>query len=169
MSIEGMKPEDITRLATWADSMLSNAETRKSALEMTRKVNPQFRHPELELDSRIADSHKLLKEEAVALRKELEIERIERSREAKKSELSVKGFDIEAVEKVMTDNGIGSYETAMKFMRQEAQLAPATSANVSSGNAQMPDGFKDILKNPTRWARDMAADLLTKAKQGIAI
>lgn len=166
MALEGLNEEQVTRLATFAQSVLSNPDTKLEALRLAKKINPKFSNPELDTDTRI---QAVREESAAALKKiqeERDADRIANAREAKTRELKEKGYDIVAVEKVMSDNGIGNYETAIKFMRGEAALAPAVPTSVTGGDATMPTGFKDIIKNPARWAREKAAEILNDARQG---
>jgi hypothetical protein len=166
MSLEGKSAEEIEKLASWADGVL-NSPHRKEALQLTKKINPAFRSPELEIDERIEAATSKLHEKNVELEKQILGERIERSRQEKARDLKAQGFDIEAVEKVMTDNGISNYESAVKLMKAEAVLAPA--APPPRSNAQMPTNFRDIQKNPTAWAREEASkavDEIVRARTG---
>jgi flagellar biosynthesis/type III secretory pathway protein FliH len=164
MSLEGKTPEEIEKLANFANTILTKA--RKETLHLAKKVDPTFTSPELEIDEKIEAATAKLNEQNAELTKQILAEKIERSRESKKAELKAAGYDIEAVEKVMTDNGISNYEGAVKLMKAEAVLAPSSPP---SRESRMPTNFKDIQKNPTAWARDeahKAVDELMRARTG---
>jgi hypothetical protein len=168
MGLEDKSPEEIERLANWANSVLNNKDTRLDALRLTKKANPNAHIPELDRDAAIQAVRDEEAKKREALEARLDKQEIEAARRDKAAQLAAKGFDIVAVEKVMTDNGIGNYDTAMKFMRAEAQVAGATQSVLDSGNAKMPENFKDIMKNPAAWAREQATTILNEARAGIS-
>jgi DNA-binding protein H-NS len=164
MSLEGKTPEEIEKLANFANTILTKA--RKETLHLAKKVDPTFTSPELEIDEKIEAATSKLTEKNLDLEKQILAERMERARAEKTRELKAAGYDIEAVEKVMTDNGISSYDAAVKLMKAEAVLAPSTP---TSRESRMPTNFKDIQKNPTAWARDeahKAVDEIMRARTG---
>lgn len=166
-SLEGMSPEKISELARWAHRVSTDPQTREDAIRMTQKINPNFRSPELDTKDMVTKATDDLRKDNEKLREEMRLDAARRDRADLTRDLKAKGFDIVAVEKVMEDNHIADYSVACKFMRQEALLAPATPSSVSSSNADMPEDFKGIAKNPGKWARDMAAKVATEFRQGL--
>src|SRR5271166_5152054 len=114
MALEGLNDEQVQRLATFAQSVLSNPETKLDALRLAKKINPKFSNPELDTETRVQAAREESAAEIKKLREENEADRITRARDQKTQDLKAQGYDIVAVEKVMTDNGIGNYETAIK-------------------------------------------------------
>ena len=159
MSLEGKSTEEIERLAKWADGVLSS-EHRKEALLLTKKINPAFKSPELEIDERIEKATATIRDENKALRDQMQSDIITREREAKKAELAAKGYDIVAVEKVMQDNGVSNYEAAVKLMKAEAILAPAAPSPHRGAFGEAGVDFKDVAKNPKEWANKKAHDVV---------
>jgi hypothetical protein len=162
MGLEGKSTEEIERMAAWADRVLNNKDTRADALRLTQKIDPNYRNPEIELDDRIkaatAESDKKLEK----MQGELHEERLRRNRTEKKQELTARGYDIDVLEKVMVDNQVSSYEGAIKIFDAERRLAPATPPVIGSGSMEMPDVAQDIMKNPTKWAQNKAAEVLNE-------
>jgi vacuolar-type H+-ATPase subunit I/STV1 len=163
MSLEGKTAEEIEKLALFANAILTK-DTRKDALKLAKRVDPNFKAPELEIDERLEEATAKQDEKLKDLQKELLAERIERNRDEKARQLKEQGYDIVAVEKVMTDNGISNYESAVKFMKGEAALAPA--APRQETGTSLPANFKEIAKNPTKWARDQAHEIINAAARG---
>jgi hypothetical protein len=168
LGLEGLTEDQRNNLARWSNSLLRNKETREGFLNLTKKANPAFTHPELVVKETINASVEELRKDNKTLAEQLQKQVIETARDKKAAELKAKGFDIEAVEKVMGDNNIASYETAMKFMSQESRLAAATPASLSSTNANMPTDMKDIAKNPAKWAREQAVKVMNEFRIGAA-
>lgn len=67
----------------------------------------------------------------------------------------------EEVEKVMVDEAIGSYDTAVKYVRAQKQLAPATPESVTP--ITMPDG-KELWKDKNAFARKSAFEAINELK-----
>jgi hypothetical protein len=152
--------EQRERLMSFANGILTDPKTRKDALKLAKIQNPQFTSPELEMDDRIEQ----VRTEEAAKRKELEDKwdnaAIEQRRAQKAEELKERGYTLEAVEKVMTEEKIGSYDTAIKYMDAQSKLAPSTPASVT--RMSMPENVKDIMKNPTQWAREQAHTVMNE-------
>lgn len=159
MSLEGKSEEQIKGLAAFADRMLAGPK-RMETLRLAKEADPNFKHVELDIADQVSAARSDADKRADSLEKELQSERIERARAEKARELKEKGFDIVAVEKVMTDNGISNYETAMKYMKGEAALAPATP--LSRTPMALPDDMKEIAKNPAKWANNKAHEVVNE-------
>ena len=72
------------------------------------------------------------------------------------------GFDPEEVEKAMIENKIGDYDVAVKFLRQERELAPPTVEAITPN--RMPDN-KDLYTNRNSWARNEAFEALNELRR----
>jgi hypothetical protein len=163
-AFDNLNDEQKERLMSFSTAILNNKDTRKDALLLAKKANPAFSSPELELEAQIEKVRKEEAEKRQVLSDQIQEREILRQRADKAKELKEQGFDIVAVEKVMTEQKIGSYETAIKFMKQEQQLAPATPASVT--RMKMPDNVKDIMKNPNQWGRDTAHAVVDEILKG---
>jgi hypothetical protein len=153
MSLEGKSAEVIQGLAAFSDKLLSGP-ARMDALRLAKKVDPNFKHAELEIADQIAASETVSEKRIDALEKQLVSEKMDRARADKERELKAQGFDIVAVEKCMTDNHISDYDAAVRYMKGERAMAPA--APYSRTTTQMPVDFKEIAKNPDKWGKEMA-------------
>jgi hypothetical protein len=160
MSVENLSQEAITALANFADTILKSPK-RMEVLGIAKEVIPNYRHAELDINDRFVAQETSSNKKIDELTGELRAERLDRARTEKKRELQALGYDIVAVEKVMTDNGISNYEAAMKVMKAESMLAAPTPGH-HKGATHMPSDMKEISKNPTQWARDKAAEILNE-------
>lgn len=165
--LEGLGQDQINNLARWTKALLGNPATRHATLELTKKANPNYTHPELAVQDAIAAATgPLIKQNETLVAEQARLQAMH-DRQELRSKLKAKGFDLEIVEKCMTDNHIADYDVACKFMRQEAQLAASSPhAQIASTNANMPDDLKDIAKNPAKWAREKAATILNGFQNG---
>ena len=164
-SLEGLPQERILELARFGSALLNHKDTREPTLRLAKTLNPNFRNAEIDAKDEVAKAVQPVLDENKKLREEMIAEAQRRDSADLTRRLKEKGFDIVAVEKVMEEKHIADYDTALTYMRMEGQLAPATPALVDSGNVQMPEGFKEIAKNPARWAREQAAKIRNEFAQ----
>jgi hypothetical protein len=146
--------------------LFNNPETGLEAKRLYKKIVPDAKFPDLELADKLAAQEAKMQKEIDDLKDKAQLNEITQRREKHFGEMREKGFDPDAVEKVMTENKIGSYETAMKFMAAQNAVATPTSASMTP--IRMPDNVKEIQKNPTQWAKNEAFAAINelKAKRG---
>jgi hypothetical protein len=154
--------EEREKLAAFANHLLSDPKTRKQALKLAKERDPNFTHVELEIDDRMEAVRTENAQTIEKLQNDIQERDLASQRRAIEEKLSKDGFEIADVEKVMTENRIGSYDTAVKFMQQERRLAAPSPA--STTRMTLPTDVKDIMKNPTQWARDQAHKIIDEAK-----
>lgn len=173
-SLEDFTPDQIENMASVYKAILSNPETREIGLRATKKVRPNVPIPEIDLKDRQAQSDKLLQDRADALDAQLR-ERDARDRiRDERQQLRDQGFssgDVAAIEKVMTDERIPSYETAARYYKGQRQIAeptphnmgPATTFNLPQDPLAALKGGKQGL---SKWAREQATAGLDAIRSG---
>jgi hypothetical protein len=135
--------------------MMNHPELGLEAKRLWKKIEPTARFPELEVDDKVTSATKAMSDKVEALETQMREGEVLRRREANKKLCEDAGFTFEAVEKVMTDEKILKYDTAINYLRGQSALAPPTPQSVTP--IRMPDNLKDIQKNPTVWARNEAS------------
>lgn len=154
-SLENYSEEQRASLARTALALLNHPDVSKDAKRLIKKIDPKVSFPDVDVEDRFEALREETREEA---KKREEAERVRRANEAyeaTKQRIADRGFKVEDVEKVMKDKGIANYDTAMEFLENQAQLAPATADSLSHG-MEMPSEAQDIMKNPKKWAQNMA-------------
>jgi hypothetical protein len=158
MSLENITDEARDQLADLADSLSRNPKTREAFLRMTRSVRPNLPIPELDLKDMGAAELKKRDDKIASLEARLiehdVIEGIKEKRQALVEKGLAKREDIPTIEKLMLDRKIPDYETAAEFHKLQKQIATPTPASVTE--VRLPESVKDIMKNPTQWARGEA-------------
>jgi hypothetical protein len=164
MSLEEMTQDQRNSIAL--QKLFNNPEVGLEAKRLYKKVVPEAKFPDLDTQDKIDASNAKLQEKIDKLQEDAQLGEITRRRERHHQEIRDAGFDPVAVEKVMTDEKIGSYDTAIKYMKAQNQNSVPTSANMTP--ITMPDNAKEISKNPALWARKeaMAAINDLKSKRG---
>jgi hypothetical protein len=122
--------------------------------------------PDLETDDRIKDATKELSAQITKLEQDAVERSFQQTRSENHAKIRAAGLDPEAVEKVMTDERIGNYETAIKYVTGQNRMTGNTPASMTP--IRMPDNLKEIQKNPAAWARKEAHNALNDlmAKRG---
>jgi len=161
MSLEDMSEAE--RNSEVLKRMMNHPELGNEAKRLWKKIEPKARFPELEIDDRVTAATKELQEKIDALEAKGLEERVRANREANHKMIREAGLDVEQVEKVMTDEKIAKYETAINYLKGQHALAPPTPDSVTP--IRMPDDLKDIQKNPAAWARAKAHEAINELKQ----
>lgn len=142
--------------------MLQNPDVniRMRAKKLWKEIEPTANFPDLEQH----EQTEALKAEFQAKLDKLEQERLEESvkqrREKNHRMIADAGLTVEAVEKVMTEERILEYGTAIKYLQGQRALAPPTPESITP--IRMPDNLKDIQKDPNKWARLEAHNALNE-------
>jgi hypothetical protein len=176
-SLEDFDAAQIAQLAQTYKSLLDNPETRELALRMTKKVNPGVSIPEIDLKDAAAKAFKAQADRQDALEQQIR-ERDARDRiNGERAALREQGFsasDVNAIEKIMTDEHIPSYATASKYYKAQQQVAqPTPHGAQSGGNARtfsLPQTAMDALKGGKnglrQFGRESAAAALDEIRSG---
>lgn len=171
MSLEGLSQEEVHALATAAQALRDNPKTRLGFLRLSKVANPELTIPEVDqldatmalakqnndrfadLESKLAQSE--AEKAANALYDELREERVVTSK-ANFSELvqyaAKSGFQT-------TKDGL---VRAAAFRAEEQRSAEPTPTFLSP--ATPVELNKDLIKNPTQWARTQAAAALNELR-----
>ncbi len=142
--------------------MMNHPELGSEAKRLWKKIEPKARFPELEIEDKVSAATKELQEKINALEQKGIEDRVRANREANHKKITDAGFDVAQVEKVMTDEHIADYDTAVKYLRGQNALAPPTPQAITP--IRMPDDLKDIQKNPAAWARGKAFEAINELK-----
>ena len=139
----------------------NNPDVAKAVRRMAKEKNPSMQAPDLDLEDRIAASDKALREEIAKDRDERIAFIQQQQRKEAHDRIKAEGLDPEVVEKAMVDESIGSYDTAIRYVKAQRQLAPATPELRSA--LRMPD-TKDLWADKAAWSKNAAFDAINELK-----
>jgi len=162
MALEDLSEADQAKAMALYQFVQGNPDVAKQVRKLAREKNPNMPLPDTDL---IEDK---FQSEIESLRSELK-KRDEQSAENLQSQrrseahanIRSQGFDPDDVEKAMIANKIGDYDVAMKFLRQERELAPATPESVSP--MSMPDN-KELWSDKNKWAKNQAFEAVNELR-----
>lgn len=173
-SLEDYTPEQIEQMAATYQAILNNPATRELGLRATKAINPTSSIPELDLKDMARGEFKKLNERNDALEQQLRErdarDRIERERSALRSD-GMSADDVAAIEKIMTDEHIPSYQTAAKYFKGQKQVAePTPPAQSGYSTYTMPADPMAAMKGGkgalSKWARNSASEALNDIRAG---
>lgn len=160
MSLENLTAEERQALEL-GRILLSDPSASKDARRLVKKLKPELRFADLDLEDQLRAQQeandKRWSDEQERQRKE----KFERDRAAAHSRLRERNLDPTAVEKLMTDMGIASYDAAAEILESRAALAEPSPDNVTP--MSMPDN-KALWKDPVGWARKQAFEAINEVK-----
>lgn len=163
MSLEDLPPEQQLQARRLFDFVKANPTVEKDIRRAARKINPNMAAPDLDLEDALARQ----REESDAKIKALEDANLETLRATRRGEAHAKckaaGFDPEAIEKIMVDEHIGSYETAINYARGQSVLAPSSNASIQ-GHSLPEDA--SLWKDKNNFARRAAHDAINELRSG---
>jgi hypothetical protein len=162
MSLENMSEDE--RNSQALKLLFNHPEVGKEAKRLYKKVVPAARFDDVELDDRISAEREETNKEIEVLREKIQMQEIQSRRDAQHKMVRDAGLDPNEVEKVMTDEKISSYETAVKYLKAQRVAAPSTPASMTP--IRMPDNMKDIQKDPRAWAQTAAYEAINELKAG---
>lgn len=153
-SLESMSDDERNSLAL--KKLFSHPEVGMEAKRLYKKVVPDAKFPDLENQDRIDTANAALRAEIVKLQEDAQTRDITARRKENHQMIRAAGFEPDAVEKVMVDEKISSYDTAIKYMKaQNVNSRPSPGIGVGSPQ-EMPADWKEIAKNPRQWANKEA-------------
>jgi hypothetical protein len=162
-SLEDMTPEQQTQAAQLFQFVKANPDIEKSLRREAKKKNPNMAAPDIELEQALENQKKEFEEKLAAERKErLDGLQAERRREAH-DKIKAAGLDPEKVEKVMVDENIGNYDTAINYLSAQAKLAPGTSRSFTPHT--MPD-TKELWADRNKFAKTQAFQAINEVIAG---
>lgn len=143
---------DAERNSAILQRLMNHPDVGREAKRLWKKIEPAARFPDLELEDQVSKATLELQTKVDKMEQDQLEGRVRANRESNHKLVRDAGFEVEQVEKVMTDEKIASYATAIKYLQGQNALAPPTPQAVTP--IRMPDNLKDIQKNPTQWARN---------------
>ena len=131
MALENLSLEARDELASLAQTLAENPDTRKDFLRMTKKVKPGMPIPELDIEEHTNRAITASDQRVQALEAKLRERDAQAELEKRRQNLVKKGIraeDIPEVEKIMLEKQIPSHDTAaeyFEYMRQAAKPTPS--------------------------------------------
>ena len=132
MSLENLSLEARDELASLAQTLAENPDTRKDFLRMTKKVKPGMPIPELDIEEHtnraVAASDQRVQALEAKLRERDAQSELEKRRNNLITNKNVRKEDIPEIEKLMLEKQIPSHDTAaeyFEYMRQAAKPTPS--------------------------------------------
>jgi len=164
MSLENVSLEARDELASLAQQLAENPETREQFLRMTKKVKPDLPIPELEMKEYtqrvVNQSEQRVQALEAKLRERDAVEELQKRRQSlMKKGLIANESEVKDVEKIMLERGITNHETAAEFHQWMKQAAEPTPSGYNPSAVKQFDLGK-YWKNPAGAARDEAANAL---------
>jgi hypothetical protein len=166
-SLEDMTPaerEGALRESEALRKLMNHPEVGLEAKRLYKKITPDANFPELKQQEMLEAATKPLQDKLEKMEREDLERRVAANRERNHKLCSDAGFKPDDVEKVMADEHIADYGTAVRYLKGQNALAPATPASITP--MRMPDNMGDIRKNPTAWARDQAHKAMDEIRAG---
>lgn len=152
-TLEDMTPEQRAAAAQLFTFVKANPDIERTIRREAKKKNPAMVAPDLEIEDRLAAQEAKFNETLAADRKErLDALQAERRREAH-DKIKAAGLEPDAVEKVMVDENIGNYDTAIKYVAAQKRLAPSTPPSLTPHT--LPDN-KDLWADRNQWGKTQA-------------
>ncbi len=173
-SLENQTPAEVAAMAAMYQKLLSNPATRELTLRASKKIDPSLSIPEVDLRD-MANGAFAARDEKIASLEQQIRERDAKDRVAQaRAGLAKQGMsddDVAAIEKLMVDEQIPSYETAAKYYRAQKQIAtPTPTAMQRATSFELPKSPLDAMKNGKaglkNWARSEASAALDDLRAG---
>jgi len=164
MSLEEMTEDQ--RLALSYRKLLNHPELGSQVKRLHKQAFPDAKFADIELEDKITAATDKARKELEALQERVQMQEIAGRRKEQHDKVRAAGLDPDAVEKVMTDEKISSYDTAIKYMRAQSASAQPSAASITP--IRMPDNLADIQKDPRGWANKTAYEAINElvAKRG---
>lgn len=131
--------------------LLNHPEVGLEAKRLYKKITPDARFPDLEIEDRLAAQNKEFQEKLEKQEQERLADRTADNQRRNHEFVRSEGLDPTAIEKVMTEERIASYETAVKFVKAQNALTAPTPGTTTP--IQMYDKASDWRKNPVATAK----------------
>ena len=125
-SLEDMTPEQQDQALKLFSFVNANPDVAKMVRKEAKKRNPNMQAPDLEVEEQLEALRAETRESLQKAEEERLADIKTRQRAQAHQMIRDSGFEPDAIEKIMVEESIGNYETAIKYARAQAQLAPAT-------------------------------------------
>jgi transcriptional regulator of met regulon len=148
-----MTPEQRAQAAQLFTFVKANPDIEKEIRRKAKEKNPAMHAPDIEIEQALKKQREEIEAELAKDRQErLDTIKAERRKEAH-ALIRTAGLDPEAVEKVMVDENIGNYQTAINYILAQKKLAPATPHSMTPHT--LPDN-KDLWADRNKWSKTQA-------------
>lgn len=177
-SLESLSTEDIENIVGIASELQSNKETREGYLRLIQKIRPQAVIPEIDAQDKVLQELKTEREARESLEKKMmerdAKENIDKAKASALKKFNLRDEDGDALDKLIVEKKIGSYESAAEFYSLSRAAAEPTPHSVTGNNGsyQLPsEDWSKAMGNPalaTKIGRDVAAkaiDEVIKARR----
>jgi hypothetical protein len=162
-SLEDLTPEQQEQALRLFSFVKQNPDIEKSIRREAKRKNPNMSAPDIELEDALTKQREEFEKKLDEERNErLSLLQQERRKEAH-DRIKAAGLDPEEVEKAMVDESIGNYDTAIKYVRAQKQLAPPTVESITP--MTLPNG-KDLWNDKNSFARKSAFEAINELKAG---
>lgn len=157
--------EEILGYAEMSESLMQSPKHRTAFQRILKDANPNLSIPELEIEERVAARVKPLAEETAALKAKDAARESERQQEVlyenlRDARVIANRSEFGELVKYAAEKGFQTNDVGLKIAAahrdSERELAEPTPQNAAT--SILPSNFKDIMKDPTGWARKTAND-----------
>lgn len=161
-SLEDLSEPEQARALALYQFVQNNPDVAKRVRKMAKEKNPNMPVPESDvLEDKVQTELESLREE-FKKRDEQQLQALQEQRRAEMhNRIKENGLDPEEVEKIMIDEKIGNYDTAIKYVKQMRELAPSTPEQITP--MSLPSG-KDLWSDKNRWAKNQAFEAMNELK-----
>jgi hypothetical protein len=161
LSLENMTDEQREQAVRLFSFVKQNPDIEKQIRREAKKKHPNMQAPDIELEEAMEKQRAEFQEE-LKKRDQASLDALQAQRRAEAhAKIKSNGLDPEEIEKVMVDENIANYDTAIKYVRAQKQLAPATAESVSP--MTLPD-TKGLWQDRNGFARKSAFDAINELK-----
>lgn len=169
-TLESLNEGD-AELAALFKSLANDPATRPHVLRLVKHKNPNTPIPEIDMENRLHAVTKPLNDKIDAQAQELLKRDAKSNIDAHRSRLKEAGYgkdDIAAIEKLMVEKHIPSYDTAADHFRMSRELATPTPTTLNTGTYEMPVDRKLVKEagGIKKWARQEAFAAAADIKAG---
>lgn len=157
--------DELKQMGRLYGTLVKNPKTRETALRMTKFVAPETSIPEIDVLDRVTAGVKPINERLTKTEEKLLAADTRNGILEKRQVLMDKGYtkdDVAAMEKIMTEKHIPSYETAAEFYDNQRRAAPVTPANyigrptlpIDREKTKLAGGYKKFFQQDAHAALD---------------
>lgn len=168
MSLEDVSFEQRDELAALMKELADNPATRKEVLRLTKKVRPNLPIPEIELEDytekKISSAEERVMQLEAKLKEKDAVDELNKRRQAIVKKGLASEDQIDAIEKIMLENGITNHETAAEYWNWMNQAAAPTPTGYNPNPLKGFDLSK-FWKDPKMAARNSAAEALAELRK----
>ena len=161
-SLEELPESEQAKAMALYQFVQGNPDVAKEMRKLARQKNPNMPVPDSDvLEDKITSEVTALREE-LKKRDEQALQTMQEQRRAEMhNRIKDAGLEPDEVEKIMIDEKIGNYDTAIKYVKQMRELAPVTPEAITP--MSLPTG-KDLWTDKNRWAKTQAFEAMNELK-----